>query len=157
MHTNCRARILNAQPRAGRRERWWRGRAGSVLLEAVVAGAVLSALLAAILPTVRLMDLMSRRADRQTIALTEAANTLDAVLVRDWDDVDPQRVADWPLSEFAQRQLPAAQLTIVVTDGDSELPARKVTVDVSYQDAAGRRVPPVRLVGWKYREGSQDD
>lgn len=92
-----------------------------------------------------------RRADEQRrLALAEVANRMEQAAVLPWEELTADRLERLPLSSAAA-SLPAATLTVQVTDEPGGVAARRVRIELSYVNAAGVRVDPLSLVSWRFR------
>jgi hypothetical protein len=125
-------------------------RKGVTLTESLVALATAGAA-AMLLAQFLFVAAKQRRADEQRrLALTEVANRLEQAAVLPWDDLTSQRLEQAPLSEAARAALPSARLTAQITDETAEVPCRRIRVEVSWADTAGRPVTPVGISSWRF-------
>lgn len=88
--------------------------------------------------------------DRRT-ALAEASNVMERLSIYNWDELTPKVVADFQLSDNAREVLAECRLKIEVAEVPDDPDARRITVEVAWQDSRGRPARPVRLVAWRYR------
>ena len=128
------------------------GRTGAILLEVLVSGVVLGTLLAAIIPTLRLVRIQLRHADRQALAMSEVSNiveTLYALEQTQFDRLDPATIE---VSEFTASQLPDAELQVSITDTDEDAAGDRITVQLSFVDDWGNRLDAARLVAFRFEK-----
>jgi Tfp pilus assembly protein PilV len=88
-------------------------------------------------------------AERRRAATCEASNILDAVLARNYVDVDTEKLATLQLADEVGQLLPAGKLSIDVMELDESPRCRRVQVEIGWQNSAGRR-EQVQLCAWKY-------
>lgn len=145
------SRIHQPQRRSRRR------RSGLTVLELVVTLVLLGTVATCAIPPLRAVQLQRREHDRRELALQEAANLLERFTVRGWEAVDPSAAAELTLSEEAAARLPEALLQVTVSSSDATTdtePSRKaITVELSWKNAAGQQVQPVRLTTFLFRKG----
>jgi|SRR5579872_3449115 len=126
-------------------------RSGSLLLELIVAGALLAVVMAAAIPT--LGSIMRQRLFNQQrqAAILEVGNLMERLMTLTFDELTPERAAQFELSQPLEAQLAEPRLTITVdTDDDA---AKHVLIQLAWQIGPGRAAPPVRLAAWNYRGG----
>ncbi len=127
-------------------------RRGFTMLEMVVAAALLGTLLIVTLKMLGAVADWRRDADRRQLAVIEAANVMEWLSARPWDELTPEAVADVRLPESVTRQLPGAELKIEVVDSPAgeKPPAKRIAVSIRWRDRAGRMVQPVAVTMWRY-------
>ena len=121
------------------------------LLEMLAAFAVLGVLVAF---CVQLLPAVARQraaAAQRQAATQEAANLLERIAARPWDQLTPAALQGVGLSSEARRQLPGAKLQVDVFDPAQNPAARRIAVCVQWEDRDGLPVRPARLVAWRYR------
>ena len=133
-------------------------RRGVTSLELSVAIILAGVLLTGIGQLLAVVAAQQREGERRLAALHEAANQMERLTAIPWGELTAEAAADLRLSEEATAALPGGSLEARVTDvdaGDEEdasLAGRRVDVEVSWRNPAGRDVDPVRLVAWRYAE-----
>jgi len=127
------------------------GRRGYNILELTVATVILVALMGVSLKWFVATAGQRRAADRRQAALREAANAMERLAVRPWEELTPEGVsklaASLPVNEF----LPGGQLSAQVTQPAGEPETKILAVTVRWQARQETPAEQVRLVTWKYR------
>ena len=126
-------------------------RQGTTIVELVASMLILAAVLLAIAQTVAMRAQQRHAAERHRLAISEAANLMEQIIVRPWDEVSSDNVAAMTLSAEAQQTLPDARLRIGVDSIEQEPAAKRVQIEIDWQNSAGQRQTPLRLIAWKYR------
>jgi hypothetical protein len=121
-----------------------------MLLELALSAALLGALIVVSLQLLAALSAQRRTAERQAIAMQEAANLLERVSALPWREVTPERLADVRMSQGAQQALSGATATLSVTPENGKPAAKHVRVEIGWDDAAPRVDAPVRLHAWLY-------
>jgi len=127
---------------------------GMSIVEVLVAGVILAAMMALALQVFAATAAQRRAARDRLIATQEAANAMERLAAMPWETLTEDGTAGVELSDSARRVLREAQLEIEITEvsGEANQPAAKrVTVIVSWQDRGGRPRVQTRLVAWRYR------
>jgi hypothetical protein len=94
-----------------------------------------------------------RNLDRREWAVQEAANLMERLSARPFEDLTADAVKDTPLSPEAARTLPDAKLDVEIVDDD---PAggddsKRITLGLRWRSRSGEWDAPVRLTSWVYR------
>jgi len=119
------------------------------VLELLVAMVLLATLLAVSLQLIAALAQQRRALDRRQQALREAANCMERIAARPWDELTPERLTATRLSPEAQQSLPGAALAIdVVPAADPE--GKRIVVSVAWQEGDAQPERSVRLVAWRY-------
>lgn len=124
-------------------------RTGAILLEVLVSGVVLGALLAAIIPTLRLVRIQLRHADRQALAMSEVSNVVEELYSMDqaqFEELDPAAIQ---ISKFAEDQLLDAELVVSIEEVEEDVIGDRITVQLSFVDDWGNRLEAARLVAFR--------
>jgi len=131
---------------------------GFTLLEVVIAGTLLAAVL--ILSGRMVWSIARQREailDRQT-ALSEAGNVMERLFARPWGDLSDDAVKGVHLSDDFQRALPGGKLSIHLSDLTEDPPAKRILVKVSWIHEPDQPHRSVQLVALKYQvEPGRDD
>ena len=96
-----------------------------------------------------------RSSGLRQFAQQEVANTMEAISLAAWDDLTTEALSQRTLRAEANQVLKQARLEIAVKPEAEPVPARQVTVTLSWQNAAGDSVAPVRLTEWFYQTGGR--
>jgi hypothetical protein len=126
-------------------------RRGTSILEVVVSGVLLVALMTVCLEFLRAAAAQRRAAQQRQTAIQEAANVMERLSARPWEELSPQGVAGLELSQPARDLLPAVKLAVEVTSPPDQPGAKRIAVSVYWEDDAGEPVRPVCLIAWRYR------
>ena len=126
-------------------------RTGAVLHEALMAIAVAVAVLAGVAQLLALVAQQRRLGEQRTVAVREASNLMEDFVSRAWDEITGEKLAKTEVSEVCRRCLPDAQLRVEVSPEEDD--SRRISIQINWRVATGRPGEPVRLVGWKFREG----
>ena len=129
-----------------------RFRGGATLIEVTVALVVLAAAMLALAQMVTLVARQRRLTEARRMALQEVANQAERIAVLPWDDAAPDKLTAWEPSTELLAGIPAAQCAIEVTDEPGPPAARRVRLEVRWNDAAGQPVAPAELTLWKFAE-----
>jgi Tfp pilus assembly protein PilV len=128
-----------------------RARRGTTLLELLVAGVLLVALMSACLELLLAAGAMRRAVEERQTALEEAANVMERLSARPFDELSPEAVRGAQLSAPARARLPAGAVEIQLADAPDGPAAKRITVIVRWQASGGRSELTARLVAWRYR------
>ncbi|MHB1036497.1 MAG: type IV pilus modification PilV family protein [Pirellulales bacterium] len=130
-------------------------RRGFTLIEVTTAGVVMMIVMGLSVQVLGLVSKQHRAAERRRCALQEAANWMEWWTVQPWNAVTAENAKAAKLSEMAERQLPGGRLKIDVAADGSRPEAKRITIEVQWQNTAGEYETPARLVAWKFR-GSKE-
>ncbi len=130
-------------------------RRGLSLLELTVATIILGTLMGLCLKWVVATDGQKREAQWRAAAMREAANTMERLAARSWEELSAEVAAKWALSEEARQSLPDGALAVQVTPaagaaGDPE--SKEIAVTVRWRPRPETPEARVRLVAWKFRK-----
>jgi Tfp pilus assembly protein PilE len=128
-----------------------KSRRGAMLFELMIVGIVLGAAMLVTVPTLGLMVRERRTTEQRQRALAEASNILERLVAQPWERIVGGVDQNGELAANLQRQFPGAQLHVSVQPVPDETTVKRVTVELSWNDQAGRRVSPVRLTTWVHR------
>ena len=126
-------------------------RRGVSLIELTVASLLLGTVFVALGPVLHGVRQQREQAQQRQIAVQELANQAERLALRSWEELTPQPPPQVELSMTARQQLRQASLTVSVAE-EVEPPARRITLELSWRDSAGRAVAPLRLVVWRYAD-----
>jgi hypothetical protein len=114
-------------------------------------------LLAAMSVTVKVLGWFGnerRAADRRQWAVQAASNVLERVASEPFDRVTAERTREIAAATGAAKVLPGAAWDVAVEDDrDLPVPARRVYVQLRWEERTGGWGSPVRLTTWVYRRG----
>ena len=126
-------------------------RRGFSFIELAAALALLMTLISISNPLIVWMVQERRASDQKVWATQEAANIMQLLAARDWEDLTAEKVQDIELSEPAQAKLRNGKLKIDITTSPEVLEARRIRIEIHWRDNTGQQSRPVRLTAWRYR------
>lgn len=127
-----------------------------MLLELLISGLLVTAVIAMTLPMLKLVHSQNRAADQHQEAIAAVQNVMDELIMRDWRELDPSVAEGVVLPATLQRQLrePVLDVSIEVVNHDDLPEAKRIRVALTWRDWAGQHLPPVELVAWRYQRES---
>ena len=133
-----------------------RARAGFTLLEIAVSLVVLGVVLTTVAQVIRWSAAEHRAIQRKRCALEAATTVLDCLSVRDWSAITSESAAAIHLPPETTRFLvdPHLQVSVVEEKQEKDLPGKRVSVEITWANAAGRAKEHVRLSTWVFARGS---
>ncbi len=97
-----------------------------------------------------------RSADRKQRAIQEAANLMERISARPWNELTPEFGQSITLDPATSALLSQGKVEVIIAQTTSAPLAKKISVAVQSRDAMGNPQRPVRLVTWVYhREGDK--
>lgn len=126
-------------------------RRGYTILEATIALGVLAVALVAVAQSVVLAAQQRRVTQRRQLARQAADNALERLFALPWKDLTPETAATTKLLAGVEDYLPGATLTVAVEEVAGPPQAKRVRVEVGWNDAAGAVASPVSLTAWRYK------
>ncbi len=134
-----------------RERRTKRRRSGFTLLEVVISGTLLAAVL---IVSAQMVFSMARQReailDRQT-ALAEAGNVMERLFARNWEELTQEGIDDVRLSDDVERAFFGGKLSIDIAGLDDDPVAKRIVVQVSWVHQPNQPERFVRLVAFRYR------
>ncbi|MFC1596814.1 hypothetical protein ACFL5Q_02600 [Planctomycetota bacterium] len=129
-----------------------KSRRGVSLLEISTAGILLAAMMAVSLQFLGATAAQRQGLQARRMAVREAANVMERVCARAWEELTPQGLGDVELSSEVQERLFESALEIEVAEAE-ELGGKRITVVVGWLNRADRSNRSVRLVAWRHPGG----
>ena len=133
-----------------------RSRTGFTLVELIVSMVLLGAVMVTVVPLLGWVNIQRRAADTRLFALQETANILERFTIRNWDEMTQESAEKIELSDQTAQLLKEPSLEVTVQEMDSELPSRRITVELSWNNRAGDRVTPARVTSFVYRQSKSE-
>ena len=127
-------------------------RKASSMIEVIVAMFILASLITAVTKVTILTAHQRRAVQRRQLAFSETANLMERAAATPWNETTTQDFSNFKIPPYLKQQLPSATLKIEVDEVPKPLPAKRITIEVFWNNAAGQQVEPVRLVSWKYAQ-----
>jgi hypothetical protein len=91
-----------------------------------------------------------RDVERRAIAQQEAANLVERASAIPFDQITPDRLQLLAIDPEVACLLPDAQTNLTLAEEPGELPAKRVSVEISWLGAGKRRQLPVRFTTWAF-------
>jgi hypothetical protein len=127
-------------------------RRGMTVLELVVAGSLLAALLVVCLQMLSATSQQRRTVDQRQLAILEVENEMERLVARPWAELTPQAVVPPQLPPAVRSRLPGAEWSIEAVPSPADPLAKRITVSLRWQDYAGQFMKPVKIVTWRWKE-----
>ena len=127
-------------------------RSGFTLVELIVTMVLLGVVMTTVVPLLGWVNVQRRAPDARLFAVQETANILERFTIRDWDEITQESADTIEISDHTAELLKEPSLKVTVQEMDSELPSRRISVELSWNNRAGDRVPPARLTSFVYRK-----
>jgi Tfp pilus assembly protein PilV len=131
-----------------------RTRRGTSIAEVSMAVVIASLVMIGIAQLLAMTARQHRVMDRRFRADLEAANVMEDLLSRSFEEIAAETQPKIELSEVFRSALPDANLDIQIAPDDESDDVRRLTVRIDWQNTAQQRTRPVQLVAWKYRQES---
>ncbi len=127
-----------------------RARRGAMLLEVMVATALLAVIVSICLKTLTVMGRQQMALDRRAYATEVANNLLERLSGYDGSALTPAIAAAVQLPEAAAQRLPGPRLEVQITPRKSP-EAKQITVIIRWRpEGSQQQLRPVRLTTWVY-------
>ena len=128
-------------------------RRGFTIVEMMAASAMTAVLVTMCVQMLSLTTLQRRAAEQRSTALEEAANVTESLSSLTWEEITPERIAQYRLSEPARQVLRNGVLKISLEPSTSGPPAKLVRLEISWPNGADRGDAAVRLSSWIFSRG----
>lgn len=125
-------------------------RGGSVLLDSMFAGAILTSAITIALSVLHATHGQERAAERSQLALIELENQLELLSVSSLADLTPEKLQKVKLSDNTAARLPDGELTVTVERIETPLPGLRLTGSIRWQDRGNEWRTPIRLSTWVF-------
>lgn len=129
-------------------------RRGYLLVEVFVACTILAALFALVVQMVSTTSQERRATERRAIALEQAANLLERISEIPFEQLSVELLDDVALPDDAARLLAENEVRWTVEDQRSELPTKRVQIELVWHAPHGRPDAPVRLSAWVFPDSA---
>lgn len=128
-----------------------RPRHGTTFSELLIAMLLAMAAMAGIAKLMTVAAKQYRILDLRSAASLEAANVMDDLMSRPWNEVTPDKQANIQMSAMFCQMIPKATLAVTILPEKDSKDVHKLTVRIDLSDAVNQR-KPVQLVAWRYRD-----
>jgi prepilin-type N-terminal cleavage/methylation domain-containing protein len=130
-------------------------RRGYSMIELLTAAALLATLLTVCVQLSGAASGEQRALRRRQAASNEAANVLERLSIRPWNELTDKNLAELPLSAAARQSVPEARLEVRVAEAAGQAGAKRISVLIRWPDRDGRSEQTVRLRAWRYRAAEE--
>jgi prepilin-type N-terminal cleavage/methylation domain-containing protein len=130
-------------------------RRGYSIIELLVATALLATLLTVCVQLSGTATAEQRAVGQRQAAMNEAANVLERLSIRPWDELTDKNLSELPLSAAARQSVPEARLEVRVVQPAGQPGVKRISVLVRWPDRDGRPERTVRLTAWRYRAAQE--
>jgi len=126
-----------------------------MMLEVVVGALLVAAAMVIVVQVVGRVAAGRRPAERRQRAVQEAANLMERLAARPWDELTPAAARSLAASAAtsARDALGDGSIEADVASVAGDPTAKRVAIEVRPGDRSGGRSAPVRLVAWVHRRG----
>ncbi len=126
------------------------------LTEIAAAAVMLAVMLSVCLQLIRATGVQRRGLWTRQAAMQEAANLMERLCARPWEELTPESADEFQLSEQMRSAASGAELAVEVGEPEEDaaaeaLEAKRITVVVRWPAERDQPDRSVRLVAWKYR------
>jgi type II secretory pathway component PulJ len=129
-----------------------KNRRGFTVLETLVAGVLLAALLGLGAKMLQAQGRQQRVLRQRLVAAEELANLMERLTARPWPRLTAEAAADLQLSPEARLALPEARCDIQIIEQAKPVAGKRIAVVLHWPDHNGHSEQRVQLVAWKYRD-----
>lgn len=125
-------------------------RSGSILIEVMVAAAVMAIMITTTVEALALVAARHLAADQRQWAIEEAENIVERLHRRPWDLLTADAKLDPEFEVRIAQSLPGGRGQVIVTHADGPPPAKRLDVEIAWQGSAGAPAK-VRLTAWVFQ------
>jgi hypothetical protein len=130
-------------------------RRGYGLFELAIATVLLGVAMTIVAQTAGWVATERRGALRRQRAIQEAANLMERLSGRPWDELTPELARAQVLSPGTKATLRDGHLEVSIAPEPGDPPAKRVTIRILWGDRSAGLVAPVQLVGWIHRRDGE--
>jgi hypothetical protein len=121
------------------------------MAEVLAAAALMSVVTAIVLPIVSSVAAAREESARRHLAVLEVANIMEQIAaLRHKSALEDDALNSLALPDTAARQFDQPELSVQLAEPAGTPPARELSVSLSWLNAAGERVEPVRVTAFLY-------
>jgi hypothetical protein len=139
-------------PPAQERGRWKHAnlRRGSLLAEVAISSTMLVIIMGMTVKLLGWAALERRTAEGREQAVLEAANVMEQLAARPFDEVTPQLASQCTLPASARAFLTDAELKVEIEENQpgADRSVKRIAIQLRWRDRGGELVAPVRLTSW---------
>lgn len=126
-------------------------RGGYAMVELTISTLLIAAALAIVVQSLGWLAAQRRGAERRQRAAQEAANLMERLVARPWDELTPEFARSLSLTPAASEALRDGTLDVAIAPGRGEPASKSVAITIGWGDRSGASPAPVRLVSWVHR------
>jgi hypothetical protein len=122
------------------------------LLEIMLAAGLLGVLMTVSVQMLRVMGDRQRAAERRAAALQTVQALAENLGNMPWDELSAAAAEKIAIPESMSRHLPGAKLNVTVNDESDPIVAKRVKLELHWNNPRGQSPAPVRLTTWVFRD-----
>jgi prepilin-type N-terminal cleavage/methylation domain-containing protein len=130
----------------------WVLRRGMTMIEIAAAVAMLGVLLASSAQVMRSLANQQRAAARRVMALQTVQALIEELANVPWDRLSPEVANKLTIPDVAKLYLPGAALLATVTDAESPVESKCLSVELRWRTPSGQPTAPLRLTTWVFSD-----
>ncbi|MDA0282242.1 MAG: hypothetical protein O3B13_06775 [Planctomycetota bacterium] len=116
------------------------------MLELVIGAIILSVFFSIMGPMLHWIQISKRTNERHLAAMQELSSKMERLSAIPSSDLNDEYLQSLAVSESTRTLLPDAELTASLTPGEQQM--QRLSLAISWTNAAGRPVEPKRLTAW---------
>ena len=125
-------------------------RHGSTLIEVSIAAGLVAVAMIAVAQLIAVAARQDRSIEQRQLAAQEAANSLELVLARPWNDLNSEWLQSLTLTPESQRMLPNGRLVCEFETLAEEPNVKKVVATVTWNATVHER-KQLKLFAWRFQ------
>jgi Tfp pilus assembly protein PilV len=130
-------------------------RRGFTIFEVAVSAVVLGAVITTAAQLVQWSVSLHQLALKKRCALEAATTVLDRMSAREWSSITAQAANEMSLPPETKAFLGDPRLAVAVTNEGEEPRGKKVSVEISWAERAGKPTQQVHLATWVFAPGAE--
>jgi hypothetical protein len=124
------------------------------VFEVAVAAVVLGAAVTTAAQLVQWSASLHQVALKKRCALEAATSVLDRISARPWSAITAESVKELSIPAESKEFLIDPRLSVAISEAGEEPRGKKISVEISWAERAGKRTQQVQLTTWVFRRGS---
>jgi hypothetical protein len=121
------------------------------LLEIMLAAGLLGILMTVSVQMMRVMGDRQRAAERRAAALQTVQALAETVGNMPWNELSADAAEKIAIPESMSKNLPGAKLNVTINDEREPIAAKRVMLELHWNNPRGQAPAPVRLTTWVFR------
>jgi hypothetical protein len=127
------------------------------LLEITLAAGLLGILMTVSVQMMRVMGDRHRAAERRAAALQTVESLAEMLGNMPWDELSTDAAEKIAIPESMSRHLPGAKLSVTVNDESEPVVAKRLMLELRWNNPRGQTPAPVRLTTWVFPDAGLRD